>query len=133
MHDHVSKIDENPGPVGVAFDTRDAVAVAPGCFDDGVGNCASLDLRPARDDRKRIGKNGSTAHVERNECFTLFVERAIANDLDQLADAGASVRARRRAAKRKVSRIAAVRSRIASSQSSPRSGKVRPGSRESAR
>ncbi len=111
----------------------DAVAVAPDCFYDRVGDCASLDLRPTRDDRECIGKNGSTAHVERGECFTLFVESAIANDFDQLADAGASVRAWRFAVIRNVSRIAAVRSRIASSQSSARSGKVRPGSRESAR
>ena len=29
VHDHVAQIDENPGSVGVAFDARDAVAVAP--------------------------------------------------------------------------------------------------------
>lgn len=113
------------------------MAVRTNGFDDGVGNCASLNLRASGDDRERIRKDRSTADVKGSKGFTFFVERALAYDVDQLADARTSAKARfsarRLADSIKVSRIAASRSRSASSQSAPRSGKRRPGSSESAK
>lgn len=136
MNDDVSEIDENPGSVGITLDSRNGVAVAPGCLGDRIGDGASLDFRTPRDDRKGIGKDRPSANVERRESFSFFVERALADDVDQLADTGASVealRARRSEVTRKVSRVAPVRSRSASSHSSLRSGKARAGSSESAK
>lgn len=82
MNDHVAEIDQNPRPVRVPFDPRHSVAVRANGFDDGVGYCASLNLRAAGDDRKRIGKNRSTADVQGGKGFTFFVERALAYDVD---------------------------------------------------
>lgn len=83
VHDHVAKIDENPGSIGVAFDAPHTVIVAAGAFDNRIGDCASLDLRSAAHDCKRIGQNGPAADVEHGKAFAFFVQRAFFNDVDQ--------------------------------------------------
>jgi hypothetical protein len=87
VNDHVPEIDENPRTVGISLDAGYAVALASHRLDDRVGYCARLNLRTSGNDCERVRKNRSAAYVERREGFTFLVERALADDVDQLADA----------------------------------------------
>ena len=91
MHDNVAEVDQNPATIGVPFDAGNFVAPIPYRFDDGVGDCARLNFRPAADDCKLIGQDRAAADIENGERLALFVERALAHDVDQLADALISV------------------------------------------
>ena len=59
-------------------------------FRHGIGDGARLYSRSSGYDGEGVGQNGSTAYVECRETLSLFVERALANDVDQLADARTS-------------------------------------------
>ena len=86
MYDGVAEIDKDPAAFVIALDAADCPAVTLDCFDDGVGNCARLNLRTPGDENEGIGKNRSSRDVDGGEIFAFLVERGLARDLDYIAD-----------------------------------------------
>jgi len=86
VDDRVSEIEQNPGAVSVALDSFDREPLSLAALHDGVGDGSRLNLRASGHDCKRVGENRAAADVDGDEIFALFLERGVADDVDQFSD-----------------------------------------------